>query len=132
MKFQRLCTECEEFFELDLTPDQLQRRDRAAEYGGIAYVCDTCSGQDQLSDGVEIDDDCWEWDGDDDDYVCHNCGDALSHELVGTGAMCHNCEYYAEHPHDEIEYDEDIWDEECDNIEDEIDRKADLMAHGRL
>ena len=106
MQNQRLCTTCEEFFELDLTPEQIKRRDRAAEFGDIEYVCDHCSGQDQLPEGVEIDDDFWEWAGDDDDFVCHNCGDALPDQLVGTGAMCGTCEYDAEYPCDEIEYED--------------------------
>ena len=68
----------------------------------------------------------------DDDYVCHNCGDALSSELIGTGAMCHNCEYNAEHPHDEIGYDDFDDVHAIDDIEDEIDHMADLMDHGRI
>ena len=153
---QRRCTECEEFFEVKLTPEQLVRRDRAAELGGIAYVCDDCSGIQAPFDEL-VDDECWEWDGEDDDYVCHNCGDALPHQLVGTGAMCGTCEHYAEHPEeldgegvywlcpfceeptyncdckfaingDVIDYDN----ADIPDMEDEIDRKAELMDAGRL
>lgn len=45
MKHERLCTECEEFFEVDYDIQKLKARDRAAEIGGFPYVCPDCSGE---------------------------------------------------------------------------------------
>ena len=55
MKYERLCTECEEFFEVDYDTAQLKTRDRAAEIGGFPYVCPDCSGADNFADLVSDD-----------------------------------------------------------------------------
>ena len=44
MKQERMCSECEEFFEINLDPKAAIERDRLAEVEGIAYVCPDCTG----------------------------------------------------------------------------------------
>ena len=44
MKQERMCSECEEFFEINLDPKAAIERDRLAEVEGTAYVCPDCTG----------------------------------------------------------------------------------------
>ena len=67
MKHERLCTECEEFFEVDYDIATLNGRDRAAEVGGYPYVCPDCSGQGNFGDIIS--DDWDEFYGDDDAHL---------------------------------------------------------------
>lgn len=87
MNNQRLCSQCENFFDVDLDPQELKRRDNAANFGGFDYVCDGCSGNDQLPEGVIVDD-CEEWDGEESDYICQDCGNMLPAMF----ATCDECE----------------------------------------
>lgn len=55
MQHERLCTECEELFEVDYDIQKLKARDRAAEIGGFSYVCPDCSGEGNYADIVSDD-----------------------------------------------------------------------------
>ena len=44
MKIERMCSECEEPFEIDLDPQKAMERDKLSEVGDVPYVCPDCAG----------------------------------------------------------------------------------------
>lgn len=105
------CEICDSRFKADEQLAKIMLEDKFDfETSDKPIMCNKCTMEAMILEEEEICNTCLDEAclGCDDDeewlYSCVECGDVLHHERVGFTHICHNCESEAEHPKDEIEY----------------------------